>query len=885
MLAGGFVLGEVGILHGSAVMELMLAAAVPVLAGALARRMMISGGTASGAEKSAARRTVQTGRSIWLWLLPVFFLAGMLRAGQEQAVCRAEEELALGLDGTTALAEGTVWDLDRSGDWLVVTVKDVRMETGGKLRRVQVYVEAEEKEAVGEKAAAEKKTATGERAAAGEKVAAEEKAAVEKAATEKETEGGEGTRSLERPQDQEQSLEHSLGIGNRVRIVGEWSAFESARNPGAFDYQKYYRSLKLSGRIFADRVEIVSSARHLIRDRLCRMSLWAGEQLDLAAGEDGGIFRALMLGDKDGLPEDVRQMYQDSGIAHLLAISGLHLSLVSAAVYGLCRRAGAGFCLSGFLGGGVLAAYAVMAGQTPSLIRALVMALCGFAAAALGRTYDLLSALSLAGLCLLWEEPYLIDQAGVQLSFGALIGIGAAAPRLAAVFRPPSEETDRTPGQKPFISGFCVSAGMQLITAPLVLYHFFQLPPYGIFLNLVTVPLMGTAVASGAAGMALAGAGWVSGGRFAAGTGRLILDWYAWCCQVFERLPGSVMTLGKPGLGQIGLYYGILILLLGGTGRKAGTRGQDGGSLAARFPKAAAAVLFLSVGILAAPAVSGLQVTFLDVGQGDGICLRTKKSTLLIDGGSTDEKNLGEACMEPFLKSQGITWVDYAVVSHGDQDHISGIKDLLGQESGIHIRNLVLPAAGQGDEAYARLEELAIRQGSKVLWMRPGDQIVAGELRLRCLFPPASQGRPDKERNEHSLVLHASYKEADLLFTGDMSRDGEQELLEQGPGLLDGRSLEVLKIAHHGSDSSTSEAWLDALQPVWAVVSYGEGNRYGHPHDEVMEALRERGILVYETAKTGAAVFWTDGEEGRWEWEKDDGGVGEKEHREGYPWR
>lgn len=162
---------------------------------------------------------------------------------------------------------------------------------------------------------------------------------------------------------------------------------------------------------------------------------------------------------------------------------------------------------------------------------------------------------------------------------------------------------------------------------------------------------------------------------------------------------------------------------------------------------------------------------------------------------------------------------------------------------------------------------------------------MAGELRLRCLFPPASQGRPDKERNEHSLVLHASYKEADLLFTGDMSRDGEQELLEQGPGLLDGRSLEVLKIAHHGSDSSTSEAWLDALQPVWAVVSYGEGNRYGHPHDEVMEALRGRGILVYETAKTGAAVFWTDGEEGRWEWEKDDGGVGEKEHREGYPWR
>ena len=123
MLAGGFVLGEVGILHGSAVMELMLAAAVPVLAGTLARRMMRSvpgplqigllrigplgsGGTASGAEKSAARRTVQTGRSIWLWLLPVFFLAGMLRAGQEQAVCRAEEELALGLDGTTALAEG-----------------------------------------------------------------------------------------------------------------------------------------------------------------------------------------------------------------------------------------------------------------------------------------------------------------------------------------------------------------------------------------------------------------------------------------------------------------------------------------------------------------------------------------------------------------------------------------------------------------------------------------------------------------------------------------------------------------------------------------------------------------------------------------------------------
>ncbi len=194
-----------------------------------------------------------------------------------------------------------------------------------------------------------------------------------------------------------------------VRVWGEFTPFQPASNPGEFDYAAYYRGQKLVWRVFARTVQradenglrILCAAEW---DFACRM--WAAARLKLLAGEeDGSIFAAMLLGDKTGMPEEIRELYQKNGIAHLLAVSGLHLSLVSMAAYGLLRKAGAGYGKSAVAGSLILMIYSVLTGASPSVIRAFIMTLCGFLAAYLGRTYDLLSAMGLAALMLLWHSP------------------------------------------------------------------------------------------------------------------------------------------------------------------------------------------------------------------------------------------------------------------------------------------------------------------------------------------------------------------------------------------------------------------------------------------------------------------------------------------------
>ena len=266
--------------------------------------------------------------------------------------------------------------------------------------------------------------------------------------------------------------------------------------------------------------------------------------------------------------------------------------------------------------------------------------------------------------------------------------------------------------------------------------------------------------------------------------------------------------------------------------------------------------------------VRGMEVDFLDVGQGDGICIRTQDITILVDGGSTDQKRLGENRLEPFLKSKGISKIDYAIVSHGDQDHISGLIYLLEQEE-IVVNTLILPWMGKQEEIYEQLRRLALEQGGDVQWMKRGDCLKSGRLKMICRYPEG-QGQPLADRNEHSLVLQVDYEDFHMLLTGDMSGGGERHMieLEQSEPIKGGTAglgeIQVLKVAHHGSRYSTTEEWLECLRPHWAVISYGEKNRYGHPGQEVMAHLSERKVQIWETAEKGAISLRTDGQKIWW---------------------
>lgn len=735
------------------------------------------------------------GRSLWLWLLPFLVCAGFWRGGEVRMAC--DRELALGLEGVRVTATGEV-------------VKREQREDGSYrmiLRDIQGKIQNQNE-----------KTAENERFKLGWL---------------------------------QVYLDDTFSIGARILVSGTIQSFDEARNPGEFDYRLYARSQKLNYRMFVDASALETTGNRPIRERIAQFRMWAGAVLErIADPEDYGIYRAVILGDDSRMDEDLYGLYQENGVAHLLAVSGLHLSLMSAAVYGTLRKVGAGFGLSGLAGAAVLMLYAVLTGESSSVLRALIMGICGFGAAYLGRTYDLMSAWSLALMVLLWDSPYRLLQAGVQLSFGALAGIGWLAPRLIRWRGSGNDNTvSGSMGHRERISqAVIVSVSIQLVTLPVLLYHYFQYPLYGILLNFLMVPLMGGVVASGAAGIALSAIS-LTAAHFALGSGHMILNWYEICCRAAECLPGNVVAAGRPEVWEIGVYYGVLAAVTF--------------SKRIQYALLIAGVVFLL--FIRIPA-SNLKVTFLDVGQGDGICIQSGTKTILVDGGSTDQKQLGEYRLVPFLHSQGIFSIDYAIISHGDADHISGLQYLL--ETGeVAVEHLILPAPGRGQDVYEELSNLVKENGGQVYWMARGDQIrirSAGQnkdVNITCLSPDKAMKTEDP--NEHSLVLKMDYDDFHMLLTGDMTEANEREILDVY-GHIGLTEVQVLKVAHHGSDTSSSEVWIQEIHPRWAILSYGDGNRYGHPKASVVERLRSHQARIYETAKSGAVTLETDGEKIRW---------------------
>ena len=655
----------------------------------------------------------------------------------------------------------------------------------------------------------------------------------------------------------------SLGIGQIVAVRGEVQPFSQARNPGEFDFKSYNQSMGVDFTLFAEEIDIVEAGKSPLLEFLRKLKIHSKTLLYRDATEtDAGIFTAAVLGDKMGISRDIKDLYQKNGIAHLLAISGLHMSFIGLSFYKLIKKAGAGFWGAGLVSMVLLILYGILTGASPSVVRAGVMMCLGFYAACLGRTYDLLSAASLSLFFLGFQSPSLLMQGGVQLSFGAVFAIGGIAPLIQSWL-----------GKDSLFSG-SISAcfAVQMITLPVTAFHFYQIPPYGLILNLLVIPLMGGVLCSGLGVIAFGSLSPVLG-TAAAGTGHYILTLYEILLNIAGEMPGSNIIMGRPGIRTL-LAYGVLITvcifmmkLLNRVEKEAEKKNMDpvgGNESTTERGKISyvgkllflAGFYILSIFLLLPEPVKGLEAWFLDVGQGDGILLRADDACVLIDGGSSSKKSLGEYTLSPCLKSLGVSVIDYAFVSHGDLDHLSGVKYLLESCEDIQIKNLYLPYHGRDEEMIQSLATLGENRGACVQYLTEGDVMKVGKLSITCLYP----GKDDvpTDVNGESQVLKMDYGDCHMLFTGDMGEREEQILLEKKKDPLLSE-VNVLKTAHHGSKYSSSQSFLDAVSPVWAVISYGQGNSYGHPHKEVLERFNERSVTVFGTGMSGAVRLETDG--------------------------
>ena len=485
-----------------------------------------------------------------------------------------------------------------------------------------------------------------------------------------------------------------------------------------------------------------------------------------------------------------------------------------------------------------------MAGMGTSIQRSAGMFGLFLLAQAAGKSYDSLNALGLMGLILLWRNPYLLWDAGFQFSFAAIVGVvwlGGCISFADASHRKQKET-------------LFVSAAVQLATLPVVTWYYYEIPLYALPVNLLVLPLMGVILSCGVAGGAL-GLVWLRGGAFLLCFSEKLLALVRWLCACAAALPQSMVIVGRPKLWQVVCYYaglaGAAYFLYAQK-----SSGRAPARQVCRLFCVSAALLFV---LLFRPPKT-FELSFLDVGQGDGIYLHSESGCdMFVDGGSTSEKQVGTYRMLPFLKYKGVKSIDVWFVSHTDEDHISGLRELL--EAGYAIDTLVFAETILRDEAYEGLAKLAEKNGTELLYVKAGDTLYLGDARLSVLFPAGTDDMSlalAEDKNANSLVF--SYEENGFcgLFTGDTGAEQERAILKAREQLAaagkteNGRmGIDVYKAAHHGSRYSNSSELLERISPRISVISCAENNRYGHPHTEAVARMKESGSEVFCTMDAG----------------------------------
>ena len=571
----------------------------------------------------------------------------------------------------------------------------------------------------------------------------------------------------------------------------------------------------------------------------------------------------MVLGDKQDLEPEMRMRYQLAGIVHILAISGLHISILGMGLYNLLKKIGLGIWPAGIFSLGVMLQYGIMTGGSVSTMRAVTMFLIAMGARITGRIYDMMTALSVTAMMILLESPaYLLDS-GFLLSFGCVLGIGVAAEKICAL----------AGAEKKWMKALVSSIALQLVTLPVMLKFFGEVSLAGFFLNLLVLPSVGFVLIGGMAALLL-GIFCIPAAKLAILPARGLLLFYEYLCSLAGKLRWSTWIGGEPEIWQILVYYGILItvLFIGQyvkiqirKEKESSQRKERSGEQekAVRWKlctlrMAAGALLTAGILVLGFHPSGKLKVTCLDVGQGDGILVETPDNHhFLIDGGSSSQSDLGRYCLLPALKSQGISYLDGLFISHTDKDHISGAKELLEYMGNglttIRAGYLVLPSWAEKPEAWEELSDAAQKAGIKIVTGKKGDELHCGLVSFSILWP--EKNATGKDVNEEAMVMELSFGEFQMLFTGDIGADTEKKLLASG--IL--KDVDCLKVGHHGSRYSTTEAFLEKIKPELAIISCSSTNTYGHPSPETVERLEAAGSQVEYTMKNGAITVETDG--------------------------
>lgn len=655
--------------------------------------------------------------------------------------------------------------------------------------------------------------------------------------------------------------------GDPVRFVSRLRWIEGYHNPGGYDFEKRMadKGIRVSG-FLADPALLVLTGPNLRAwpwQRLSFLRTRVSALIDARMSSPfNGLAQALLTGDQSKIPREIQEAFSRAGVSHLLAFSGLNLTLVGGLSFYLIRFL---FGLSETLMLRInirkwaligtffpVLGYTLLAGMSPSAARAFVMVSMVLMALLLNRYSDLLNTLALAALILLLFSPEALFRPSFQLSFIAVWAIGYLLPRLVAVDAQ-GEERKKSLVRQGLIylwGSFGVSLVCQLATAPVVAWWFHQISFIGLLSNLILVPLTGILATPIGLSALLFAPFFPSLSAFLFWIMDLLLQGTLGLTRFFADLPLAYGIVPRPGYGEMVWYYLTLVFIFNWR----------------KIPKPAWMVSFSLLGMaffFFLPQIKGLfdptfRATFLDVGHGSSIFLEFPGGqTMLIDGGGSinPDFDIGERVVAPFLWAKKITSLDKVVLTHPHPDHLNGLPFIL---SKFKVKEIWLNGQDGDSDAYRLLQELIRKKNTPVLIPERGRSCTISGVRVEVLVlsqehpsPGRSHSRLWQRQNNASLVLRLSYNDQHLLLPSDIEAEAEGVLLTRGGPL----PSQILQIPHHGSLTSSTVPFIDAVHPRFGIISGRGSARRNLPHPEIVKRYEERGVTLLRTDQEGAIGF------------------------------
>ena len=623
----------------------------------------------------------------------------------------------------------------------------------------------------------------------------------------------------------------SMKYGDSLYIEGEFKQPEEARNYKGYNYKQYLKTKKIIGTVELEKAKILKSSNGSFIQNIQK---YIKDTINgTLTDEEGNLLLAILLGDKDKLSEDIQESFKTSNLSHMLAVSGAHVSYI---ILGLTyvlqnsiigKKNGKIVCIF------FLLVFMAITNFTPSVTRACIMAILTLFSSIIYRKSDVYTNISVAALITLIFNPYSLLDLGFQLSYGGTIGI--------IIFIKRIQEKKSNSKVINYIKQMAlVSIYANIIIIPIMMYHFNTVSFTFIISNIMASPILGIIVITGFL-FIIASITVKPLTRLIAIFIKPILSILIKISQICSKLPFSNILVVTPYMFNVISYYAIILYCI----------------KSKKNNKCKIIICLLIVLILINFIIyifpQKLRIFFIDVGQGDSTLIITPdKKTVLIDGGGSDSFDVGEKVLLPYLLDRRILKIDYVLISHFDTDHCGGILTIMEK---VKVKNIIISEQAEHSENYERFKKLMIHKKIRLIEVKKGDKIKIGRYSEFKILFPTSRLLSENPLNNNSIVAQFNYNNFKMLFTGDIEKLAEQQILKAEKAEI---RADILKVAHHGSKTSSIPEFIKAVKPKIALIGVGKNNTFGHPNQQTIKNLENIKCRIYRTDLQGEIIIKID---------------------------